>query len=96
MSEQVEIYQAIKQAGAERRASNRQTSPEVLREHGIAFKSLNGGAHLVIEQGRNRYDFWPGTGKWWRRIKGHAKVQREARGVFNLVKDITQQRGVLL
>lgn len=74
-----------------RRAFNRRFSPEVLAEKGITFISAQDGAHLIIVQGRWRFDFWPGTGKWQKRLPGRKK-HIEGVGVFNLVREIKRLR----
>jgi hypothetical protein len=66
---------------AERRASNRQSSAEVLSEHGIQFEPKNMGAHLIVSHDGKVVDFWPGTGKYIPRDGG-----KPGRGVFNLLK----------
>ena len=83
MSEIGDIGRAIRDAGRERRASHRQTTPELLRERGIAFESKNGGAHLIVRHAALVADLWPGTGKYMVRSTGRYK-----RGVFNLLRDL--------
>lgn len=68
------------QESIERRAANRQSSADLLRERGIKFDSKNDGAHLVVSHGEHVADFWPGTGKFI--LRGG----RAGRGVFNLLK----------
>lgn len=65
-----------------RRANNRASSPEVLRQRGIPFESKNGGAHLIVTLGELVIDFWPGTGKFITR----GANSKTGRGVFNLLK----------
>lgn len=73
------------------RAFNRRFSPDVLAEKGIPFVATQDGAHLIILQGRWRFDFWPGTGKWQKRIPGRKK-HVDGVGVFNLVRAIKHLR----
>lgn len=85
-----ELFNAAREAGRERRASNRETTPEVLRRHGVAFDSKNEGAHLVVRHGEWVADLWPGTGKYQvRRGKWRSPYRR---GVFNLLRDLGVQR----
>ena len=78
-------YRALKEKGQRRRASNRETSPEVLKENGVKFESKNLGAHLIVEAKTGKIDFWPGTGKWI------ARNGRRGAGVFPLIKYIKEQ-----
>lgn len=73
----------MREASRERRASHRQTSPEVLTAHGVAFESKNGGAHLIVSHNGKVADLWPGTGKY--QVRGTGKYRR---GVFNLLHDL--------
>lgn len=75
--------QAMKEAGQARRASHRETTPELLRQHGVAFDTKNGGAHLVVRHAGKVADLWPGTGKF--RIR---PGERYRRGVFNLLREL--------
>lgn len=43
-----DMFNALKAARQEKRASNRKSSPEVLKDAGISFESKNGGAHLIV------------------------------------------------
>lgn len=65
-----------------RRANNRQSSPQVLADHGIAFETKNEGAHLIVTIGGKVVDFWPGTGKFITR----GPNSKTGRGVFNLLR----------
>lgn len=75
--------QAMKQVSQERRAANRESSAELLRQRGVAFEEKNDGAHLVVRHGRKVADLWPGTGKYSVRGSGVYK-----RGVFRLLNDL--------
>ena len=60
-----EFWRDVKAASQVTRASNRQSSPDLLRAAGVPFLSKNGAAHLIIKtDGGNTVDFWPGTGLW--------------------------------
>ncbi|MES0444918.1 MAG: hypothetical protein ABUJ92_00095 [Desulfobacterales bacterium] len=75
-----ETFNALKDLSREKRARNREASPEILTRKGILFESKNLGAHLIV-QGRDCViDFWPGTGKFF------ARGGRGGRGVYNLIK----------
>lgn len=66
-----------------RRADNRESSANILTEHGVQFETKNMGAHLIVSHDGHVIDFWPGTGKYIPRSGG-----RPGRGVFNLLKAI--------
>lgn len=75
-----------------RRASHRQTSPELLRLTGIAYESKNNDAHLIVSHAGMVVDFWPGTGLW--RTRPHDG--REHRGVRELISFLERKaRGVV-
>lgn len=76
-------WSAHRQESRERRASNRSSSADILRERGVDFVIRNDGAHLIVRYGAATADFWPGTGKY--RVRPDGKYKR---GVFNLLKDI--------
>lgn len=77
-----ETFNAMKKAGQEKRASNREQSPQLLEAAGIPFEVKNMGAHLIVEGNDCYIDFWPGTGRWISR-KGERGF-----GVRNLIKHI--------
>lgn len=83
MGEMIEMMGCLREASMERRANNRASSAEILRQRGVAFVSKNDGAHLIVTHGKVTADFWPGTGKYSLRGSGVYK-----RGVFNLLRDI--------
>lgn len=64
MGDHGDYWNDVKQGRKEKKAENREKSPELLQEYGVAFESKNGGAHLIVKHGRHTIDFWPGTGKW--------------------------------
>lgn len=78
-----EIYDGMRAAGQQRRASNRQTTPALLAARGVPFEAKNDGAHLVVRYAGKTADLWPGTGKYC--IRG---TDRYCRGVFNLLHDL--------
>jgi hypothetical protein len=91
MGDMGDIFNAAREAGKERRASNRETSPEVLRQHGVEFEAKNGGAHLVVKHAGKVADFWPGTGLYGvrgKRLSNKPHSSPYKRGVFNLLRDL--------
>ena len=82
-SEMGEMFNAAREAGKARRASNRETSPDILRKRGVGFETKNDGAHLIVRHADKVADFWPGTGKY--NVRGSKSYRR---GVFNLLRDI--------
>ncbi|HZP87543.1 MAG TPA: hypothetical protein VFB54_12045 [Burkholderiales bacterium] len=76
----IESFRMKREECRERRAANREASPQLLREAGIAFTVHSHGVHLIVDK---RYDFWPGTGKWKPRSGGAG-----GRGVRNLIARI--------
>ena len=80
MSDIGEIFAGQREASQAKRASNREASRRLLDDADVAFTVHNDGAHLVVEQ---RWDFWPGTGKWIDRQGGKYR-----RGVFTLLRAI--------
>ena len=79
-SDMGEMFNEMRAASKEKRASNREASAQILRSHGIDFETKNIDAHLIVHHGTFCVDFWPGTGKWKDR-KG-----KYGRGVFQLLK----------
>jgi hypothetical protein len=76
-------YKAMRQR---KRADNRESSADMLRQAGIAFQSNNAGAHLVVNHGGVTVDFWPGTGLWC--IRGSTAQHR---GVNRLLSRLHAQ-----
>jgi len=72
-----EFWNDVRKARQEKRADNREQSRKLLLEAGIPFQERNNGAHLIVA---DRFDFWPGTGKWIER-----GTKRYRRGVFSLI-----------
>ena len=78
-----DLWRAIKAERQEKRAHNRESSEQLLREAGIAFESKNDGAHLIVRPAGCPMvvDFWPGTGRWTVRA-----MNQTAFGVHKLIK----------
>ena len=76
-----EYWRDVREYGRAKRARNRESSAEILREAGIEFTALNSGAHLFVRSRAGEADFWPGTGLWVMRDTG-----RRGRGVWRLIK----------
>jgi hypothetical protein len=81
-------WKGPKEAAKEKREQNRKSSTHLLTKHGIAFETNNDGHHLIIVDGADTYDFWPGTGKWNRRSDA-----TYYRGVRELIGTIMDRRG---
>lgn len=90
-SDMGEMFNELKKERQLKREENRQNSPAMLKEHGIAFESKNYGAHLVIVEGIYTFDFWPGTGLFNIRRKGAPSVGK-GRGVRKLIYEIEKFR----
>jgi hypothetical protein len=80
MGDMGDTFNAMKDESKARRASNRESSPMLLEEAGIAFITKNMSAHLIVDGPECAIDFWPGTGKWISRSGKHG------RGVHNLIR----------
>lgn len=83
MSDMIDTFKALQERGKARRAKNRDQSPDLLRQHGIAFTDHNLGAHLIVEGPQGYIDFWPGTGRWNDRT-----TRKKGFGVGNLIAHI--------
>lgn len=79
MSDMGDMFNDLKKVRQEKRADNRESSAEYLRQRGIPFVEKNLGAHLIVEGSAGFIDFWPGTGKW------HSRCGKKGFGVRNLV-----------
>lgn len=64
MSEQIEIFQAMKKHRQEERRELRVTHASTLRALGVNMQEKNQGAHLIIRHNGLTVDFWPGTERW--------------------------------
>jgi hypothetical protein len=83
-SEMGEMFNALKKGRQEKRAANRQASPELLAEAGVPFEVKNDGVHLIVA---GRFDFWPGTGLFRsRKVEPGKKRHTEGYGVQNLIR----------
>jgi len=87
MSDMGDDFHALKRFKQEKRADNREASAEMLKAAGIAFKSKNIDAHLIVQAGSKVVDFWPGTGLWI--VRG---ISRKGRGVRSLIAFVTQDK----
>lgn len=79
MGDMSEEYQALKEAGREKRRTNTESSTRLLQDRGVSFVSHNEGSHLVVD---GRVDFWPSTGLYIPRDPKHSR----GRGVHNLLR----------
>ena len=80
MSELGESYGGMWELSQKKRAKNRQTSTDLLREKGYEIDVKNNGAHVIV----GCFDFWPGTGLFI--CRDNKKIR--GRGVFNLIKKL--------
>ena len=78
MSEIGDDFKALREMRKEKRASNRESSIEVLTSKDIAFQQLS-DTHFRIGE----FDFWPSTGLFMNRKSG-----KRGRGVFNLIRKV--------
>lgn len=79
-----DFWRDVNAARQEKRAVNRKSSAEMLREAGVAFEEKNDGAHLVVQALGKVVDFWPGTGLWIARGQ-----RRRSYGVRGLIAACT-------
>jgi len=77
-----ELFRLKEEKSKAKRASNRNSTPDLLRDRGISFTSHNSGAHIIIKHNERVFDLWPGTGKWIERAGNYAS----GRGVFRLLE----------
>lgn len=83
MGDMGELFNAARAEGKMRRASNRESTPALLRQNGVDFETKNGGAHLIVRHAGKVADIWPGTGKY--QVRGTGRYRR---GVFNLLREL--------
>lgn len=83
-----DVGPAMKEQSQQKRANNREASAAILTRSGIQFDAKNDGAHLIVEAGKQRIDFWPGTGLW---IVRGSPIQH--RGVRKLVAYVGASHG---
>lgn len=81
MGDMGEVFNAMREAGKQKRARNRDSSPQILTSAGIEYDDLNCGYHLKVHHKDKVADFWPGTGKWIDRETKHT-----GRGVKPLIR----------
>jgi hypothetical protein len=82
MSDMGDDFRAMKIHSQQKRAGNRDSSAQLLKEKDIHFTSNNGGAHLIVEGNDGFIDFWPGTGRW------NDRKGTKGFGVMNLIRHI--------
>jgi len=82
MGDMGEIFNAMKEASKEKRASNRVESSQLLTKANILYETKNLGAHLIVN---GDIDFWPGTGLWI--VRGNSKKRRGVRKLIRYVSD---------
>ena len=87
-SEMGEMFNARREWSRQKRADNRASSLQMLRDNGWKPEIKNDGAHLRLTGQKWAADLWPGTGLYYIRVKG--KPQREGRGVHNLLRIIAE------
>ncbi len=80
MGDMAEVFNDMKAYKKKKRASNTESSTEVLKSRGVDFESKNNSAHLVVTFDSIIVDFWPSTGKWI------SRSGRSGRGVFKMLK----------
>lgn len=81
------MFAARRIAQQEKRAENRAWSTQLIAETGVFFTSHNLGAHLIVAE---RWDFWPGTGRFMERKGRPGHPKRQGRGVQRLLKIIKE------
>ena len=82
-NEDTEMWAEIRKHSQQKRELNRINSTQIVMEWGQknnAIVIVFNEAHLRVNE---RFDFWPGTGKFLDRVTG-----RYYRGVFNLIKSL--------
>lgn len=84
-------WRDIKEARQQKRAENRESSQELLREAGVRFVSKNSEAHLIVTtDGGHAIDFWPGTGLWI--MRGSTQRHRGVRKLIAFCKPKPEER----
>lgn len=80
MSEEAEMWAALKQESKLKKLNNREKSVSLLSSGKVDFKLLDDSTgHYRVGE----FDFWPSTGKFY-----NQKTGERGRGVFNLLKKI--------
>ena len=85
MSEDGDQWTEYRKERREKRAKNRDASTKIIKKwvkdnNGLLYEYTT--AHFRINE---RFDFWPGTGKYLDRTTGEYK-----RGVFELIKELNE------
>ncbi len=78
-----ELFADWNRAKQAKRAANRISSADYLRQRGVRFEERNNGSHLIVCCAAGKIDFWPGTGLWIARSDS-----ARGRGVAKLVRKI--------
>jgi len=73
-----EYYTALRVQSSKKREDNRAYAIKRLDTVGVKYETKNKGLHIIIA---DRWDFWPGTGKWRDR-----KCNKYCRGIESLIK----------
>ena len=74
-----ETFNALREHGKKKKASNLKRSTDMLIRHGVKFDAKNSGNHLIVSGKQGLIDFWPSTGKFI------ARSGKKGRGVVNLI-----------
>jgi hypothetical protein len=83
-AETKEYYGSLREQNQEKHERNRRYATILLDAENVKFVPKNHGAHIIIA---NRWDLWPGTGKWRDR-----KVNKYSHGLGNLIKLIKETK----
>ena len=87
MSEMGETFEGWREMKQKKRASNRETSIQLLIAKGVNIQAIkNIDAHVIVNHNGRAVDFWPGTGLWIDRA-----TKRKGRGVRNLIQFVSQE-----
>lgn len=81
-----ELFADWNRAKQAKRAANRVSSADYLRQRGVSFEERNNGAHLIVCCAAGEIDFWPGTGLWIARWSGE-----RGRGVGKLSTKVVEK-----
>lgn len=76
-----DLFAGLKEEGKQRRALNRFSSEDILKQKGIPYKAFTAD-HFRVGQ----FDFWPATGLFI-----DIKTKKRGRGVFNLIKRLKEK-----
>lgn len=85
-NEVTEMWRDVRAASSTKRAANRDHAPTLLKASNIHYIRSNGGTHLIVQDGPNWIDFWPGTGLW------HSRDGRKGRGIQKLLNLLQERR----